>query len=219
MERLKKPFFTDDCHIRNKKPIGDIEKLMGSLMPFSNKIKTNERQLLNYTVNGQRNCFLLHKGSVSLYRSIDGMVLNSESAPYVFGISTQYLESDYLYIRTQEASEVSFLPIEEANRIITQEKLWKSLSYLLIYTMTRVYDHCMKISSLPSYEVICYQLYELMSETEDVRNTVSAATYVKNRTFLSRSSIMKILAQLKEGGYITTEKGVLKKIHNLPSKY
>lgn len=215
----KKYYITYNCNITQRKPLAEIEQLLRHLTPHANKVETKDRQSLNYIAGGQHNCFLLHKGSVTLYRNIDGMVLNSESAPYIFGISTQLLESDYLYIRTQESSDVSVISIEEANKIIASEDLWQSLSTLLIYTATRVYDHCTKISSPSSYEIICYQLYELMSETEKVRNSVSIVSYIKSRTFLSRSTIMKILAQLKTGNYIVTEKGLLKGINNIPSRY
>lgn len=213
------PTITSNYIMTHKKPLAEIERLLKNLSPASNKLETKNKQLLNYSVGKQHNCFLLHKGSVTLYRSIDGMVLNSESAPYLFGISTQLLESDYLYIRTQEGSEVSVISIEEANQIIAREDLWKSLSTLLIYTATRVYDHCTKISSLSSYKIICYQLYELMNETKEIRDSISVVSYIKNRTFISRSSIMKILAQLKAGGYIVTDKGLLKSINDIPSKY
>jgi len=119
----KKPFFTDNCNVRDKKPISDIDMLMKNLNPFSNKLETKDGQLLNYTSGGERHCFLLHKGTVLLYRKIDGMVLNSESAPYVFGLSTQLTEPDYLFIRIHESSEVSYLPLEEANKIIERENL------------------------------------------------------------------------------------------------
>lgn len=214
-----KPYITDNCNMTHKKPLAEIELLLRHLSPQANKIETKNRQSLNYIAGGQHNCFLLHKGSVTLYRNIDGMVLNSESAPYIFGISTQLLESDYLYIRTQASSDVSVISIDKANKIIAKHDLWQSLSTLLIYTASRVYDHCTKISSLSSYEIICYQLYELMSEPEEIRNSVSIVSYIKSRTFLSRSSIMKILAQLKTGNYIVTEKGFLKAINNIPSKY
>ncbi|WP_434587311.1 helix-turn-helix domain-containing protein [Klebsiella sp. R390] len=39
------------------------------------------------------------------------------------------------------------------------------------------------------------------------------------RTRLSRSSVMKILAQLKQGGYIQLEDGVLTSLNHLPAKY
>lgn len=219
MANETKPYITYDCNMIQKKPLAEIDLLLRHLTPHANKVATKDRQSLNYIAGGQHHCFLLHKGSVTLYRNIDGMVLNSESAPYIFGISTQLLESDYLYIRTQASSEISVISIAEANQIIAREDLWQSLSTLLIYTATRVYDHCTKISSLSSYEIICYQLYELMNETEEVRNSVSIVSYIKSRTFLSRSSIMKILAQLKTGDYIVTEKGLLKAINNIPSRY
>ncbi|OAT31843.1 hypothetical protein M975_1733 [Buttiauxella brennerae ATCC 51605] len=212
-------FFTDDANIINKKPIAGIETLITHLSPASNKLKTKSRQNINYIDNQQRRCFLLHKGSVSLYRSIDGMVINTESAPYVFGMSTQLTEPDYLYIRTHDASEVSALPLNIANEIISENDLWQELSQLLIYTVTRVYDHCTKISSLSSYDIIRYQLYELMSESDAIRSSVTIANYIQSRTFLSRSSIMKILAQLKTGGYIVTERGLLQAINNIPLKY
>jgi hypothetical protein len=213
------PFFTDDLTILNKKPIAEIEQLIASLNIKANKFETKPRQIINYMEGNERNCYLLHKGSVSLYRSIDGMVLNTESAPYVFGMSTQLTDPDYIHIRTHDESEVSWMPLEIANEIIAQENLWQSLSALLIYTVTRVYDHCTKISSLSSYDIIRYQLYELISETQEIRSSVSIANYIQSRTFLSRSSIMKILAQLKTGGYITTERGCLISINNIPLKY
>jgi hypothetical protein len=58
-----------------------------------------------------------------------------------------------------------------------------------------------------------------MSEPETIRNSVTIAYYVQSRTFLSRSSIMKILAQLKTGGYIITDKGLLLAINHIPLKY
>ena len=213
------PFFNDDLTIVNKKPIAEIEQLITSLNIKSNKFETKPRQIINYMDSNERKCYLLHKGSVSLYRTVDGMVLNTESAPYVFGMSTQLTDPDYIYIKTHDESEVSWMPLEVANEIIAQENLWQSLSALLIYTVTRVYDHCTKISSLSSYDLIRYQLYELMSETQEIRSSVSIANYIQSRTFLSRSSIMKILAQLKTGGYITTERGCLIGINNIPLKY
>lgn len=100
MSNETKSSITYNYGMTHKKPLGEIELLLRHLSPRANKVETKNRQSLNYIAGGQHNCFLLHKGSVTLYRNIDGMVLNSESAPYIFGISTQLLESDYLYIRT-----------------------------------------------------------------------------------------------------------------------
>lgn len=213
------PFYNDEKNILNPKPLIEIEALISSLNPLSNKLETKPRQIINYMDSDERKCFLLHKGNVSLYRSVDGMVLNTESAPFIFGMSTQLMDQEYLYIRTHDESVVSWMPLDLANKIIAKEGLWKELSTQLIYSITRVYDHCTKISSLSSYDIIRYQLYELISETDEIRSSVSIANYIQSRTFLSRSSIMKILAQLKAGGYIITDRGCLQAINNIPLKY
>lgn len=202
------------------KPYDDIAILIKYLNPHANTYLTKSRQTINYSIEGTRQCFLLHKGSVALYRISDGIVVNSESAPYVFGLSNQYLTNEYLSIRTQEDSEISMLPLESANQIIANNDLWKNLSHLLMYTAGRVYEHCSRMSSQRSYDVIRSQLHELMQEPVNTRMQTTAANYIQSRTFLSRSSIMKILAQLKMGGYIVTEKGILKEIQRaIPLKY
>lgn len=79
-----------------------------------------------------------------------------------------------------------------------RKDLWESLAHLLIYTAGRVYDHCTRISAPSSYAIIRSQLYELMQESAEIRQSITAANYIQSRTFLSRSSIMKILAELKK---------------------
>ena len=63
------------------------------------------------------------------------------------------------------------------------------------------------------------RLVELMQEPEAIRQNITAAAYIKSRTYLSRSGIMRILAELRTGKYITMERGVLVEIHHLPRKY
>lgn len=212
-------FFSSEINISNRKPTPEIERLMMCLNPLSSALETKPRQVINQMVNEERKCFLLHRGSVSLYRNVDGMILNTESAPFVFGMGAQLTEHEYLHIRTHDESEISWLPLELANKMVAEHNLWESLTKLLIYTVSRAYDHCTKISSLSSYDIIRYQLHELMSESSQIRNSVSIASYIQSRTFLSRSSVMKILAQLKAGDYIVTERGYLKAINNIPLKY
>lgn len=217
--KQKNHFLTENPNLLNKKPIGAIEVLFSHFLPLSKEVATKNKQEINYSSNKIRKCFLLHAGNVSLNRSIDGMMLNSESAPFVFGLSTQLTDHDYLFIRSHETSKISWLPLEVANQCIAENNLWRPLTELLIYNVTRIYDHCTKISSLSSYDIIRYQLYELMSEPEAIRLSITIANYVQSRTFLSRSTIMKILAQLKSGGYIITNKGLLLTINQIPLKY
>lgn len=202
------------------KPAQHIEILISHLKTESNIFETHSRQKINYENDSSRKCYLLLEGSIALFRTRDGFMMNSESAPYVFGLSNQLAAADYLYMQTMEPSRIASLSLFTANAIIAEKDLWESLAHLLIYTAGRVYDHCTRISAPTSYAIIRSQLYELMQESEEIRHSITAANYIQSRTFLSRSSIMKILAELKKGSYITTERGILLQIkQSIPMKY
>lgn len=103
--------------------------------------------------------------------------------------------------------------------VVAREDLWEHFSKLLIYTASRVYEHCAQISQMSAYDIIRFQLVELMQEPEAIRLNTTAAAYIKSRTYLSRSGIMRILAELRTGKYITMERGILLELHHLPRKY
>jgi hypothetical protein len=103
----------------------------------------------------------------------------------------------------------SRVSLECFNHVVAQQNLWEHFSKLLIYTASRVYEHCAQISQMSAYDIIRFQLVELMQEPDAIRQNITAAAYIKSRTYLSRSGIMRILAELRTGKYITMERGVL----------
>ncbi len=107
--------------------------------------------------------FLLLQGSVALHRRGDGIVLNSESAPFILGVSSQF-SSEHLYVRALETSEIARVPLDCFNHIVAQLDLVGAFSKLLIYTASRVYEHCAQISQMSAYDIIRFQLVELMQE-------------------------------------------------------
>ena len=200
------------------KPYQHIEKIIDSVLPYTERQILSKGEVIHYHNNDIRQCFLLIQGSVALHRRGDGIVLNSESAPFILGVSSQF-SSEHLYVRALETSEIAGVSLERFNSVIAQHTLWEHFSYLLIYTASRVYEHCAQISQMSAYDIIRFQLVELMQEPEAIRLGTTAAAYIKSRTYLSRSGIMRILAELRTGKYITMERGVLQEIHHLPRKY
>jgi DNA-binding IclR family transcriptional regulator len=67
--------------------------------------------------------------------------------------------------------------------------------------------------------MIRQQLVKLMEEDEAYRLGVTAERYIREKTQLSRSGVMRILADLKTGGFIEIDEGRLIKINKLPAKY
>lgn len=147
------------------------------------------------------------------------MVLNSEQATFIMGISNQFSQTENLYVRVNENAVMSRLPLERFNLLIESFGLWESLCKLVIYTASRVYEHCTLISQMSSYEIIRFQLLELMNESERIRSNITAANYIQSRTYLSRSGIMRILADLRDAGCVELKRGILISINHLPLKY
>lgn len=200
------------------KPFEHIEKIIDNILPSAERRIVSKGDIVHYYQNDIRQCFLLTQGCVALHRRGDGIVLNSESSPFILGVSSQF-SSEHLYVRALETSEIAAVSLERFNHVVAQQNLWEHFSKLLIYTASRVYEHCAQISQMSAYDIIRFQLVELMQEPEAIRQNITAAAYIKSRTYLSRSGIMRILAELRTGKYITMERGVLLDVHHLPRKY
>lgn len=216
--RLTPPENHDKSLALELKPFRHIEALIKHVLPATERVVIDRGDVVHYYKDDIRQCFLLLQGSVALHRRGDGIVLNSESAPFILGVSSQF-SSEHLYVRALETSEIARVPLDCFNHIVAQLDLWEHFSKLLIYTASRVYEHCAQISQMSAYDIIRFQLVELMQEPDAIRQKITAAAYIKSRTYLSRSGIMRILAELRTGKYITMERGILLDINHLPRKY
>ncbi|MEV9154217.1 winged helix-turn-helix transcriptional regulator [Klebsiella variicola] len=216
--RLTPPENHDKSLALELKPFRHIETLIKHVLPAAERVVIGRGDVVHYYKDDIRQCFLLLQGSVALHRRGDGIVLNSESAPFILGVSSQF-SSDHLYVRALETSEIARVPLDCFNHIVAHLELWEHFSKLLIYTASRVYEHCAQISQMSAYDIIRFQLVELMQEPDAIRQKITAAAYIKSRTYLSRSGIMRILAELRTGKYITMERGILLDINHLPRKY
>ena len=216
--RLTPPENHDKSLALELKPFRHIETLIKHVLPAAERVVIGRGDVVHYYKDDIRQCFLLLQGSVALHRRGDGIVLNSESAPFILGVSSQFA-SEHLYVRALETSEIARVPLDCFNHIVAHLDLWEHFSKLLIYTASRVYEHCAQISQMSAYDIIRFQLVELMQEPDAIRQKITAAAYIKSRTYLSRSGIMRILAELRTGKYITMERGILLDINHLPRKY
>jgi CRP-like cAMP-binding protein len=201
------------------KPIGDLNNLIEEIRPYGITMHAKKSEMLRYFSNGQRQCYLIEKGSVALHRRGDGMVLTSESAPFILGVSNQLSKNELVYVRALEEVKYSKLPLERFNLLVERANLWKSLAHHLIYTASRVLEQSTQMTQMSSYSIIRFQLCELMQEPASIRLNTTAANYIKGRTFLSRSGIMRILADLRNAGYISVERGILISMSSLPAQY
>ena len=123
------------------------------------------------------------------------------------------------YIKLLTTSDIGILSLERTFDIIRENDLWELLTMHMMVVTSKLYASNKMLTAPTSYDIIKSQLIELMSENEKYRNSITAENYIRDKTNLSRSGIMRILSELKEGGYIEINRGILMMVHQLPEKF
>ncbi|MBJ3779477.1 helix-turn-helix domain-containing protein [Enterobacter asburiae] len=195
------------------------QELISHLLPESTTRGAARGERLDLQINGQGICYLILEGTVAVYRKSDDMMLSTARAPAVFGLAnlTDIYFNDYLM--TFSPCLIGTLTTERLNDIIQEKALWGLLSKQIIFAYSRLYNNVMPQGAPTAYEMIRQQLVKLMEEDRSYRLSVTAERYIREKTQLSRSGVMRILADLKAGGFIEMEEGRLITINKLPARY
>ena len=195
------------------------QELISHLLPECTTRHTARGERLDLEVEGQGMCYLILEGTVAIYRKSDNMMLSTARSPALFGLAnlTDIYFNDY--IKTVGPCLIGTLTAERVNEIIKEKALWGLLSKQLTFVYSRLYNNVMPQGVPTAYEMIRQQLIKLMEEDESYRSSVTAERYIREKTQLSRSGVMRILADLKTGGFIEIDEGRLIKINKLPARY
>ncbi|MGR5945110.1 helix-turn-helix domain-containing protein [Enterobacter sp. C4G1] len=194
-------------------------ELITHLQPYSTVRHFSRGEQLDLQVNGKAMCYLILEGTVAVYRRSDHLLLSTAKPPAVFGVANISAIFFDDYLKVVEPSQIGVISAAQVNAVIEEKALWSLLSSHLMYMYNRLYNTIMPQGALTSYELICQQLVQLMNEDESYRRGITAERYIRDKTQLSRSGVMRILADLKAGGYVEMEEGRLLKINKLPAKY
>jgi hypothetical protein len=111
------------------------------------------------------------------------------------------------------------LESQRAIEIISREQCWSSLAYFLAFQVGFLSNRQHDISHKSSYIVIRTLLIEMSNEPDEIIKNHSIEKYISERSHLGRSGIMKILSDLRKGGYVEIKRGKLIKINKLPERY
>ncbi|MBE4810068.1 MULTISPECIES: helix-turn-helix domain-containing protein [unclassified Enterobacter cloacae complex] len=201
------------------KPVEHINSLLDDFSRVA-KVKTappKTRFLMKK--NSKPMCFLLYKGTCVISRNEDGLVILKMTGPNIFGIN-QLLPPE-INVTIESSSDIEYIQVthEDFFSVVEKNQTWKQVSYVQMYAVSMLYEHLRNSYGLSTYKIISNLLYALNNEDFETRAMIPAAVYIQERTFLSRSGIMKILSALKAGGYIVIKRGLLIKINKLPENY
>lgn len=198
------------------KPIHDFHIIMDALYPHAKPLSCVKNKRLDYSRMGHPVCYLLYEGHGTVHRQADGLVMSSMRAPGIIGISNiiSPIESGY-YWRAGKTCSILVVDADVAYQVISENDYWQSLSKILGFLINRLSEHSARLVAQNGYNLVCNQIIALMQEPVYIRQKVSLPKYIIDRTLLSRSYVMKILAELKQEGRITVVDKMLVEVNNL----
>lgn len=201
------------------KPLEHICALLDQIRKAVPSVKASAKERIRLLRDGQPLCFLLYKGAGVLSRDEDSLVISTITSPNIFGINKLLPpEINVTFVATTDIEYIK-MSQEEFYDFVKKNDAWEHVSYVQMYLASKLYEHQRLSAGLSTYKQICNLLYALINEDFETRAMTPASVYIQERTFLSRSGIMKILSDLKAGGYIVIKRGVLIKINKLPESY
>ncbi|RJT27982.1 winged helix-turn-helix transcriptional regulator [Buttiauxella izardii] len=193
------------------------EEFIRKLTPYVEFKLSPAGQVYPFVTNGRLNCYLIRTGSISVYYS-GGILIGGRPAPFIFGLG-EFDTASSLYFSTNEPCEIAESSRDAIFDIIEKDNLWQNLSVHMRFVSNMLLNYATILHAPSAYEIIRMQLLKLINEPESLRESITAEKYIRSKTHLSRSGIMRILSALKLGEYIVIEEGVLKEVRHLPTKY
>ena len=177
------------------------------------------RQLITLEKQTEPVTFILHEGVVAIYRSSDRLLIKYIRGPMITGMNELIDTNAGIFIKAYKSVSYEILPTKEMLDVINTQELWKDASYCYMYAVRQLLLAHYSSVGLSTYELIRLNLIALINQDEALSDHVNVSDYILEKNRLSRSRVMKILGDLRIGGYIEINRGILKKINKLPEKY
>jgi len=100
--------------------------------------------------------------------------------------------------------------------VLDEHDLWKRLAFVSMYSASRAVVASSSLIGRDAYSMVVSILTEISELDRTIATGMNACNYIRERTGLSRSVVMKYLGELSRRGFITINRGVLVEITNIP---
>lgn len=173
------------------------------------KINTNESD----------NIYIILNGEVEFRRTSDELCMFTLQGQCIFGVATIFYDTNLVYGIARSDTVVRVIRKEDFQHLITQNALWPELTKVMAWYICLLSKRDDVLVARSAYAVIREFLLEINDLIIHQKRDINVYDYIQEYTNLARSTIIKILSDLKKGQYIVVEKGRLLGITTLPEKY
>lgn len=152
-------------------------------------------------------------------RESDELCLFTLQGQCIFGLSSIIYHSSHMYGLVRSNTVVRSIPKDAFSQLMTEKGLWPELTKVLAWYICMLSKRDDVLVARSAYSVVREFLLEINELIVHHQRDINVYDYIQEYTSLARSTIIKILSDLKKGQYIVVEKGRLLNITNLPEKY
>lgn len=162
---------------------------------------------------------VIEQGSLSMHRVMDSLMMIESTRPQLLGITYNNQFSRHFMVKAESACEARIVPRGEFEAIIEARQLWRELLLVVSWYYDVLYWKSYHYLGRQSYTLIRNCLIELAAKDEQERDEINACDFIRGKTNLSQSYILKVFSDLRKGDYIDISRGRPKSINKLPERY
>ncbi|MEP8939500.1 helix-turn-helix domain-containing protein [Enterobacter mori] len=162
---------------------------------------------------------IIVSGEVEFRRSSDDLCIFTLEGQCIFGLSAIFYNSTHMQGVVRSNTVVRTIHKNEFQRLMTEHGLWPDLTKVLAWYICMLSKRDDVLVARSAYSVVREFLIEINELIVQQQRDINIYDYIQEYTNLARSTIIKILSDLKKGQYIVVEKGRLLSLTTLPEKY
>lgn len=198
------------------------EKLLQVSTPFS--LAVNQRYNLSPDPDNS-GIILMDQGIFSIGHVEDDFYTGTMFSPSIVGFIDAY--SLYYnvelrprhFIYADTACTGFFIKTNDFLSKADEFDLWHDVSRILAHRLMVLAAYEREHLGVDAYAKIRSLLNELWLYPEEYRSDINVSSFLQRRSGLSRSQIMRVLSELRKGGYLEITLGKLKNMSKLPSGF
>lgn len=198
------------------RPQHEMDTIIAALSGYEEKTLKKWQKL---TTTDSDYIHVIVSGEVEFRRESDELCMFTVAGQCIFGLSSMFYHSPHMYGLVRANTVVRSIKKEEFIRMMTERNLWKELTKVLAWYVCILSKRDDILVARSAYAVVREFLLEINDLIIHHKRDINVYDYIQEYTSLARSTIIKILSDLKKGNYIVVENGRLLNLTTLPEKY
>ncbi|MBM7013089.1 helix-turn-helix domain-containing protein [Enterobacter cloacae] len=203
-------------YAKKLRPQAEMEKIIAATSGVEEKTLKKWQKL---STADSEYIHIIVSGEVEFRRESDELCMFTVTGYCIFGLSSMYYQSAHMYGLVRANTVVRSIKKEDFARLMTEKNLWPELTKVLSWYICMLSKRDDVLVARSAYSVVREFLYEINDLIIQHQRDINVYDYIQEYTNLARSTIIKILSDLKKGQYIVVEKGRLLNLTSLPEKY